>query len=118
MQTPTPCPLIRGVDSRLHVEMPIARQATVEFALRWRSADSEHTDRLYFDQVNFWRDFFPGRLGESLAAVAVGGSVTESFAAGEVVPGWSASAIHRVRPEQIRLKLRTGVEITPRVGRF
>lgn len=98
--------------------MPNARQAAVEFALRWNSADAEHTDRLYFDKVNFWRDFFPGRLGESLTAVAAGGSAVASFAAGELVPEWSASAIHRVRPEQIRLKLRTGMEITPRAGRF
>ena len=98
--------------------MPNARQATVEFALRWQSADAGHTDRLYFDKINFWRDFFPGRLGESLAGIAVGGSAVASFAAGELVPEWSASAIHRVRQDQIRLKLRTGMEITPRVGRF
>lgn len=98
--------------------MPNARQLTVEFALHWSGADAGHTDRLYFDKVNLWRDFFPGRLGERLAAAAAGGSVSESFAAGELVPAWSEAAVHRVRPGQVRLRLRTGAEIAPRVGRF
>ncbi len=98
--------------------MPNTRLATLEFALRWHSADAEHTDRLYFDKVNFWRDFLPGRLAETLAAVPPGGRAAESFAVGELVPAWNASDIHRVRPGQIRLQLRTGAEIAPRTGRF
>lgn len=39
-----------------------AKQASVEFALQWRSALASHVERLYHDRVNFWRDFFPGML--------------------------------------------------------
>jgi SAM-dependent methyltransferase len=98
--------------------MPIAKQAAVDFALRWQSADAEHTDRLYFEKVNFWRDFFPGTLGEQLAALPAGTAAAQSFPAGELVPAWSEMNLHRVRPGQIRLVLRTGQAITPRTGRF
>jgi SAM-dependent methyltransferase len=98
--------------------MPRSKQAAVEFALRWRSPDARHCDRLYFEKVNFWRDFLPGTLADKLAALAAGGSAGESYAAGEIVPAWSVHELHRVRPEQIRRQLRSGELLTPRAGRF
>lgn len=49
--------------------MPRAKQAAVEFALHWQSADASHSDRLFFEKENFWRDFSPGTLGDQLAAL-------------------------------------------------
>lgn len=88
--------------------MPQAKQAAVEFALHWQSADAQHTDRLFFEKVNFWRDFFPGSLDEALAPLA----------ADELVEPWNAGAVHTVRPAQIQLQLRTGEPLVPRAGRF
>lgn len=98
--------------------MPTSKLAAVEFALHWASARARHTERLYFEKLNFWRDFFPGTLAERLGATESGTAVSESFAAGELVAPWSADLIQGVRPQQIRLQLRTGEPITPRTGRF
>jgi len=98
--------------------MPISKLAAVEFALCWESAEARHTDRCYFEKLNFWRDFFPGSLADTLGAAELGTSVRERFAAGELVPPWSAENVSRVRPQQIQLRLRTGEPITPRAGRF
>lgn len=98
--------------------MPLAKQASVEFALRWTSALAHHTDRMYFEKVNFWRDFFPGALGERLAGLAPGECATQTFAPGELLPAYDAGLVHRIRPGQMQLRLRTGEEIAARTGRF
>ncbi len=98
--------------------MPLTQHATVEFALAWRGADAEHTERVYYDKVSVWRDFFPGTLGEKLGELSEGESASQSFPAGELVMPWSEAHIHRVRPEQLHLQLPTGMEILPRAGRF
>jgi SAM-dependent methyltransferase len=94
------------------------KQAAVEFALRWQSELAAHTDRLYYDKVNFWRDFFPGTLGERLAALPPGASDTQSFAAGELVTAYDLHLVYRIRPGQMNLALRTGERIPARAGRF
>ncbi len=95
-----------------------AKQATAEITLRWQSAVASHSERLYYERVNFWRDFFPGMLGEQLATLTAGGVVSQSFAPGELLPPYNPAAVHRVRPEQINIKMRSGMTITPRAGRF
>ena len=92
-----------------------AKQATVEFSLRWQSTDASHCERLYYERVNFWRDFFPGTLGEHLTALPVGGVVSQSFAPGELLPAYNTAAVHSLRPEQINIKMRSGMAITPRI---
>jgi SAM-dependent methyltransferase len=98
--------------------MQQAKQATVEFALRWQSADASHNERLYYERLNFWRDFVPGKLGEQLAALPAGGVASQSFAPGELLPAYNPAVVHSVRPEQINIKMRSGMAITPRAGRF
>jgi len=98
--------------------MPRSRIAALEFTLHWQSPLASHTERVYFEKLNFWRDFFPGSLADALGTLAVGQSTQESFAPGTLVEAWHASAIHRVRPDRIRLKLRTGQRLVPHAGRF
>jgi len=98
--------------------MPRSRIAALEFALRWESPVACHTERLYFEKLNFWRDFFPGTLSDRLCALGVGEDASETYPAGELVGAWRADNIHRIRPEQIRLKLRDGQGLSPHVGRF
>ncbi len=52
--------------------MVTAKQASIEFALHWQCALAHHTDRLYFEKINFWRDFFPGLLSDQLAGLSRG----------------------------------------------
>jgi len=61
----------------------------VEFALRWQSAVASHNERLYYERINFWRDFFPGTLGERLAALPAGGVASQSFAPGELLAAYT-----------------------------
>lgn len=98
--------------------MLTAKQASIEFALHWQCALARHTDRLYFEKINFWRDFFPGTLGEQLAGLAPGECVSQSFAAGELVPAYDLHHVHRIRPTQLNLRLPTGEPVTARAGRF
>jgi len=95
-----------------------AKQAAVEFALRWQSELATHADRMYYEKVNFWRDFFPGTLGERLATLAPGASDTQMFGAGELVTAYDLHLVHRIRPEQMNLALRSGEHIPARAGRF
>jgi SAM-dependent methyltransferase len=98
--------------------MPRSRIAAAEFTLRWQSPVASHADRVYFEKLNFWRDFFPGTLGDRLNALAAGETAGESFPAGGLVEGWSAGNVHRVRADQVKLRLRTGEALAPHAGRF
>lgn len=66
--------------------MPRSRIAAAEFALRWRSPVAHHTERVYFEKLNLWRDFLPGTLADKLGPLAAGGTANESFAAGDSWP--------------------------------
>lgn len=94
------------------------KQATVEFALRSRSAQACHVEHLYYERINFWRDFFPGLLGDRLAPLAAGESATQSFAAGELVPAYDAGLVYRIRPAQLNLALGSGMPVAARNGLF
>jgi SAM-dependent methyltransferase len=99
--------------------MPASRIAAVEFTLTWHSAVARHAERVHFEKLNFWRDFFPGALGERLEAVTPGAPVEVAFAPGDLVTAWSDSNIRRVRPEQIRIQPgHSGPRLIPRRGRF
>jgi len=98
--------------------MQPAKQSTVEFILRWQSAAGDHNERLYYERVNFWRDFFPGTLGDKLVALPAGGVASQSFATGELLPAHNPAAVHNVRAEQINISMRSGMAITPHIGRF
>lgn len=94
--------------------MQQTKQAAVEFIMHWQSADASHAERLYFEKINFWRDFFPGTLCEQLARLPAGGVASQSFAPGELLP----AAVHAVRAERIHVKARSGAAVIPRAGRF
>jgi SAM-dependent methyltransferase len=87
-------------------------------ALRWRSRDAAHTDRWFFEQLNFWRDFFPGDLGERLARAAPGEAVVVNAAAGELVEAHDRALVKSVRREQYRPRSAVLAALEPRVGRF
>lgn len=94
------------------------RHAAIEAALHWQSDAAQHIDRLYFERINFWRDFFPGTLAEQLKPLATGASVSESFKAGELVDPFSSSDRIRVRHTQFQRNPRPGLTLEPRRGRF
>lgn len=98
--------------------MPTTRIASVDMALRWQSRDATHVDRWFFEHLSFWRDFFPGDLGERLARAAPGETVSVNAAAGELVESYDRALVKSVRREQFRPRSAVLAALEPRAGRF
>jgi SAM-dependent methyltransferase len=98
--------------------MTTTRIGSVEVALHWHSAHAAHTDRTYFEHVNFWRDFFPGDLGDRLAGADIGEPVSYAAAAGELVESWNPALVRRLRREQFLPHSPALAALEPRAGRF
>jgi SAM-dependent methyltransferase len=90
----------------------------VEVCLRWQSGQASHCDRRFFGRLNFWRDYFPGDLGERLNQASVGDSLIYEAAAGELVEGYDTNRVHKIKREQFKTRLSPGLVIEPRCGRF
>ncbi len=73
-QQQTSSPLDCNPRFAFHARMPRTRIAALEFALRWQSPIAHHAERVYFERLSFWRDFFPGQLADADPLHAVWGS--------------------------------------------
>ncbi len=93
-----------------------SEQAAVEVTIRWEQDGISHCNRQYFDQINFWRDIFPGTLSDRLTD-SEGEPVSESFPPGELLPPWSDSRIHRVKRSALKLQRRQGPPLELQRGR-
>ncbi|MDX1824838.1 MAG: methyltransferase domain-containing protein, partial [Thiohalomonadales bacterium] len=71
-----------------------------------------------FSRLNFWRDYFPGDLGERLNQASVGDSLIYEAAAGELVEDYDTTRVHKIKREQFKTRLSPGLVIEPRCGRF
>lgn len=97
--------------------MERARLADVAFTLDWASTAAQHRERQLVHRVNFWRDLFPGTLGEDLAKAAVGEAAHARFAPGELVPGYDPALARTIAREAFGPP-GSGSAAAPRVGRF
>jgi SAM-dependent methyltransferase len=98
--------------------MNTTRIASLDVALHWRSPHAVHTDRRHFERISFWRDYFPGDLGERLARAQAGEPVRYEAAAGELVEGYDPGLVRTLATAQFvppRADLRGMVA---RQGRF
>jgi hypothetical protein len=75
---------------------------TINIALKWESRCANHTDHCHFENINFWRDAFPGDASEQLAQALPGASVARHFQAGELVPAYDLGRVRAVLPSQVR----------------
>ncbi len=92
--------------------------AQVEISLRWQGPQAHHCDRRFFNRLNFWRDYFPGDLGERLNMADEGDSFIYEAAAGELVEPYNAAQLHRIKLEQFKTRVSPGLVIKPQRGRF
>ena len=69
----------------------------VEFTLGWQSPIGIHFDRYFMENVDLWRDIFPGKMGAALSRMSFGESYTESFAPGTLVPGYSTNHVKTLK---------------------
>lgn len=97
--------------------MDRSRHASVEFQVRWQSGDAAHAERQLVEKVNFWRDFFPGDLGERLARCTSGEVASGRFAPGELASGHDPTQVRTLPASGLRQPAR-GPQLEPRVGRF
>ncbi|MGF1613849.1 MAG: methyltransferase domain-containing protein [Gammaproteobacteria bacterium] len=97
--------------------MEKSNHASVEVGIAWRTPQARHFDRYLFHNVNFWRDYFPGSMGEKLAQSGPGDVITGSFAAGEVLPERNGGNIWCLREQNLRLGANGG-SVMLRQGRF
>jgi SAM-dependent methyltransferase len=64
------------------------KRAAIEFSLHWQSRYAIHNDRYYLDKIDFWRDIFPGSMGDALQKLDTGQSHWEVFSPGKLVPNY------------------------------
>lgn len=95
-----------------------SKHATVEFALHWRSAEAQHCERRCLDNVNFWRDYFPVDLAESLDKLAVGEQDQVEVQAADLSLDYDSKLVQRVARQQFQPERLNHSGIEPRVGRF
>ena len=94
-----------------------SRNAGMEFRVEWASEKARHADRLYLPRVDFWRDFFPGDLGSAAESLAVGESITKSFAEGELVPGYDERQVLEINDDRFNRHF-GHLNVEPHVGRY
>jgi SAM-dependent methyltransferase len=92
--------------------------ATLGFELRWTSDVAKHREFYFAQQVNFWRDLFPGKVYQALMGNKIGDQVDLSFQAGEITLPYESKQIFTLHPRQFERRRVKGYPVEPRYGRF
>lgn len=92
--------------------------ADIQLKIDWTTDHSSHTERHYFQGINFWRDYFPSLLGEQLINAPDGEWVCNTLPAEGIVQPFSSSNILQININRIRPVGKAGILISPRQGRF
>jgi hypothetical protein len=92
--------------------------ATLGFELRWSSAVAKHREFYFAEQVNFWRDLFPGEVYQALMGKQIGDRVDLSFPAGEITPPYESKQIFTLHARQFKRRRVKRGPVEPRYGRF
>jgi len=92
--------------------------ASIEFHLNWEKNGVKHTDAVYAQRVNFWRDLFPAPLRRDLLGVHAGDTVSRRFDAGALLPEPDERRHYRIPHGHIEGRRADGTPIAPRYGRF
>ncbi len=95
-----------------------SRIGQVEISLLWEGSQAKNRDRRFFNKLNFWRDYFPGDLGEQLDQAEVDQPVSYQPEAGELVEPYEERQVHRIKQSQFKTRISPGLTITPHRGRF
>ena len=92
--------------------------ASIEFQLMWEKNGVRHTDALYAQRVNFWRDLLPEVLCRELRGAFPGETVYQRYDAGDIIPLPDERCCHSIPHSRIAGRWADGTSITPRSGRF
>jgi len=88
--------------------------AAMEFSFTWETDVGSHTDCRYVQNVNLWRDIFPGTLHESLMDKTAGDVIETVFEPGDLIPDFNDSLIVGIKGKQIDRDMASN----PRYGRY
>ena len=91
---------------------------SADFTMRWQSDYANHIDSQFIDNINIWRDFFPPEIEQQLAGCAAETAISHSFSTGEILPAFSRTDVHTVKPHQFNRNFSSQVRLEPRLGRF
>lgn len=91
--------------------------ASIAFTMRWMSRHATHNDRHFISKVDFRRDIFPGKLGQSLSYLEVGEKYSEHFDPGELVAPYTPDGVKEFTDGQFKGSSDTN-KIIPVCGRF
>ena len=86
--------------------------AEIEFRLKWRSNEGEHTDSS-LQLVNFWRDIMPGVMYEEFMGAESGDRKSFKLPPGSGFPDYKPEERHHLKLNQFNDE-----KATPRYGRF
>lgn len=98
--------------------MTAKSRCTLEFELNWRSAAAAHTDSLWTDRVNMWRDCFPPELSAGLLGRRDGESATIMLPPEKFHQPYSQDKVVRVRAADFVPPAAASRTIEPEPGRF
>ena len=92
--------------------------ASIEFRLNWEKNGVHHTDAVYAQRVNFWRDLFPESLRRELMGSFAGDTLSQSFEPGDLVALPDERQRHLVPHSRVVGQRADGSPLTPSYGRF
>lgn len=92
--------------------------ADLYLTLTWEKDGLKHSEHYFGDEVNLYRDFFPGDLAQKLLNKPVGETLSWSFEPGSLIPGYSEKKIHKIAHSQCNLRALPGLVPKLRKGRF
>ena len=92
--------------------------ASIEFRLNWEKNNIQHTDAVYAQRVNFWRDLFPQSLHRELIGSLAGNTVSRTYAPGDLVPLPDQKQTYEVALASVEGRLADGTALVPNYGRF
>ena len=92
----------------------------LSFSLQWNSSHACHSEVLFTDKFNVWRDldWLPEQLQQAIIDRPLGYTVSNHFKAGELVEPWSEAHQHTVKSGAFNRQPRPGLSISPHTGRF
>ncbi len=93
------------------------KRAAIEFSLHWESSRAVHTDRFFIENIDFWRDIFPGTMGDACARSTAGQRYSEIYTPGTLVPEYTEKNIVTFNKSQLDSSLELP-QITFKEGRF
>ena len=91
---------------------------SIEFRLKWEKQGVRHTDALYAQRVNFWRDLLPDGLRRDLMGALPGDAVSQVYGAGDILPLPNERRCYSIPHNRIVSRMGGGTPLTPRYGRF